>query len=353
VACALVVLIHINLYTRRAGLDTWWPAGFLSAPIYGIPVPTFFMLSGFFAGRFAQGVRRPSIVQFLNKRLNILIVPFFVWNCILLLLLSRTIPFSPGQTVYYLFTGVWQLYYVFVLIQLLLLHFLIESHFRERINLFLGLSACVSFLFYLFAEYMLWTKGVASDFVENHLDKTPLPWLIFFAFGVWLRSNMWFVVWLVRRRWWLILTTAAAQALYCWELERVDNWLGYNPLLQFPLGGLPYRILAPLLLLIIPFRIGNLPSKWVQFPYKSLVSTSKYTYAIFLSHTAFVIILSKIFWISRNPLGYWIEPPILFMAVWLSCLALLRVIGKLRVHWVGRLLYGSIPKHRKFTGEVS
>jgi membrane-bound acyltransferase YfiQ involved in biofilm formation len=315
------------------------------------------MLSGFFAGRFAQHVRRPNILHFLKQKLNTLIVPFFVWNLILLLLLARTVPFSPGEVLYNLLTGVWQLYYIFVLIQLLLLHFFVQPYFREeRVNLLLGLSAGVSFLFYVFAECMLWTKGLGSEFVEGHLIKIPLPWVIFFALGMWLRSRMWFLGWLATRLSWLILITAAAHALYWWELKLVDNWLGYNPFLQFPLGGLPYRILAPLLLLVIPFRLADRSSRRIRGALTWIASFGKYTYAIYLSHVAFLIIFFMVLKVSLlrmsgDPVVYWTGPPVLFVAVWVACLAMLGVIRKLRIRWIGRLLYGSIPKEPQRSGE--
>jgi len=351
VACFLVVLVHVNIITR-AGLDTWWPGGFLFAPFFAVPVPTFFILSGFFVGRFAPNMKRPGILTFLRKKLKILIVPFFVWNFILVLLSGKVFLFAFGSAIYYLITGVWQLYYVFVLVQLLLLHFLIEPYFKGRLNLFLGLSACVSIFFYVFSEYMLWTRGARSYFVETHLMKTPLPWIIFFALGVWLRSNMRLFGWLVKRVGWLILVTTIAHFLYYWELTLEDNLVGFNPIQQFLLGGLPYRLLAPLLLLTILFRLEKLSWRSMQWVFTWLTSTSKYTYALYLSHTAFVIIFSKVIRISGNPWGYWIEPPILFVAVWLSSLAVLRGVGKFKIRWIGRMLYGSVPKRNQFSGDL-
>ncbi len=351
VACVLVVLVHVNIFTR-AGLDTWWPGGFLFAPFFAVPVPTFFILSGFFAGRFAPKIRRPGILLFLRKKLKILIGPFFVWNFILLLLSGKVFLFAFGSAMYYFFTGVWQLYYVFVLIQLLLLHFLVEPYFKGRLNLFLGLSACVSILFYVFSEYMLWTRGARSYFVEAHLIKTPFPWIIFFAFGVWLRSNMRFFGWLVKRVGGLILVTAIAHVLYYWELRLEDNLVGFNPIQQFLLGGLPYRLLAPLSLLIILFRLEKLSWRYIRRVSTWLASTSKYTYALYLSHTAFVIIFWKLIRIPVNTWSYWIEPPILFVLVWLSSLVALKSVGKFKTRWIGRLFYGSVPKRNQFSGDL-
>jgi hypothetical protein len=349
VACVLIVLVHVNIF-NRAGLETWWPGGFIFAPFFAVPVPTFFILSGFFAGKFAQNIRRPGILQFFRKKLKILIVPFFVWNSILLLLTGKSILFPFGSAIYYLLTGVWQLYYVFVLVQLLLLHFLVEPYFKERPNLYLGLSACVSILFYIFAEYMLWTRGFRSSFVETHLVKTLLPWIIFFALGVWLRSRMMFFGWLSKRLYGLLLVTAIAHVMYYWELRLEDNLVGFNPIQQFLLGGLPFRLLVPLLLIIILCRLEKLSSKSMRRVFTWLTSTSKYTYGIYLSHSAFVIIFYKVILIPVSSWGYWIEPPILLMAVWLSCLAMLRIIGKLKSRWIGRLLYGSVPKQSKLIG---
>ena len=54
-ACALVVLVHINIYIR-ADITNYWPGGIVLGPIFGLAVPTFFMLSGFFDVRFSAAL---------------------------------------------------------------------------------------------------------------------------------------------------------------------------------------------------------------------------------------------------------------------------------------------------------
>ena len=79
--------------------------------------------------------------------------------------------------------------------------------------------------------------------------------------------------------------------------------------------------------------------------------TSKYTCGIYLSHTVFVIIFPKVLQISGNPWGYWIELPNLFVGVQLSSLVVLKIAGKLKIRWTGRLFYGSVPKQNQLSGE--
>ena len=45
-ACGLVVLVHANIY-GRAGLETWWPLGVWTVPLYSVAVPSFLVLSGY------------------------------------------------------------------------------------------------------------------------------------------------------------------------------------------------------------------------------------------------------------------------------------------------------------------
>jgi surface polysaccharide O-acyltransferase-like enzyme len=345
-ACASVVMVHINLHTRP-GVAAFWPLGFLTAPIYGLSVPLFFMLSGFFAGRFASGVKRPGILHILRKKLKVLIVPFLAWSVILLALLAKTVPAVPvttGWAIYQLLTGVWQLYYVFVLIQLLLIYYLIEPSLTgKRLDQFLGICAAVSVAFYAFAGYVLHTRGPASEYIEADLIKTPLPWIVFFVLGLWLRSRTKVLAWLAAHIHLLSLATLAAHLLYWRELIWEDDKLGYNPILQFLALGFPYRILAPLLCLVILIRLQNLNSSWLRPVLEWLSSQSRYTYAIYLCHTAFLMIFLTAVRGSGRWLASWFAAPAFFVAVWLASMALIWLLGSPALRPIGRLLFGTVP----------
>jgi len=342
VACGFVVLVHINLYIRH-GMGLWWPGGFGLAPFFAVPVPTFFLLSGFFAGRFSPSVTRPGIRSFMRKKLRVLIIPFLIWNAILLLLDGQSRQISPGEILYYSLTGYWQLYYISVLLQLLLLYYVLEPYLKGRgVYLFFGISALLACGFALLADTFLWTKGASSAFLETHMISSFPPWVVFFASGVWLRHSPKYFYLLVDNIRWLFILTALSFALYYWELRLEDAWLGFNPLQQFLAGGLPFRFLCPLLLLAALYKVKE--SGHAQRIRLWLASASEDTYGIYLSHTTVIILLFGVWQASGYGIVHWVEVPILWIATWFLCQGGVRLASSMKLRWIGVLFFGTVRR---------
>ena len=173
---------------------------FFFAPLFGIPVPLFFVISGFFAGRFSKKIHRPNLFVFLRRKFKGLILPFLSWNIILILLMVEKNRLFSTKSLFFLFTGFWQLYYVFALLQLLIINFYLERFLEgHRLNRFIAAAGFISLAFYGIADLLLWTKGASSGFLEDYLDRLVFPWGIFFAVGMGLRHRPTFMNWLLKK----------------------------------------------------------------------------------------------------------------------------------------------------------
>jgi surface polysaccharide O-acyltransferase-like enzyme len=340
-ACALVVLVHVNIYVR-SGLDNWWPGGFYLAPIFSIPVPAFFLLSGLHAGRPSAGTGRSRPRLFLRRNFRSLFVPFLFWNGVLLLLNPGHDRMSVASIGLYLLTGCWQLYYICALLQLRALHFWLDRFLDDRnLRRVLVASALLAILFHATADLMLWTRGAASGFIETYLTRLFVPWAVFFVFGIWLRRNATVVERLAERRFYLLPLIAMAYVGYCVELTRADAWLGFNPLQQFLFFSLPFKFLACL------FVLGSLyhhrESRWLKW----LTKVSQDTYGIYLAHTTVLVVGFELWRDLGHVSTHWIEVPVLWGAVWLSSRAAVRLARGLRPGWIGLVCFGMTSHSRR------
>ncbi len=314
---------------------------FFFAPLFGIPVPLFFIISGFFAGRYSKEIRRPGLSFFFRKKLKGLILPFLSWNIILILLMVEKSRLFSVETLFFLFTGFWQLYYVFALLQLLTINFYLERFLEGRqLKWFIAAAGFISFLFYGIADLLLWTRGASSGFFEDYLDRLILPWGIFFALGMGLRHRPAAMDWLSQKKYWLIVLSIFSFIAHVVELHLEEAWVGYNPLKQFLLAGLFFQFFFSLLVLVILYQLEN--SGRTRTMLAHLSSLSQYTYGIYLAHTAILIFL----FVLGNGFGiftaHWSEVPILWAAAWGICRGMIDFVRMMRWRWASLFLFGMI-----------
>ncbi len=344
-ACALVVLVHVNI-AIRPGMVSWWPAGIFFAPVFGFAVPAFFMMSGFFSGRFSPAVTRPGMLTFLGKKFRTLVAPFLIWSTILTILDTTGNRPSPIWMICYIATGYWQLYYLFVLLQLLLLQYLLEPLLAGRmIRRVFAVAAFAALAAGVAADYMLWTRGSVSEAVEYDLCRTFLPWAVFYVAGIWLSREGNLLERLERKTGWLVGLTAAAYVAYYLELRGEAEWLGYNPVQQLPLLGIPFRLLSPVLALLILKRLAE--SGRLRRVVLFFASGSKDSYGIYLCHTSLLICLWSLWRASGADITHWIEVPILAVATWLTSLILIRIVRYTRLHTLGLFLFGTVSQRHQ------
>jgi surface polysaccharide O-acyltransferase-like enzyme len=272
--CALVVLVHVNIFTR-AGAETWWPGGFYSVPLYSLAVPSFMMIAGYVVDLQRESNRSAAT---LTSRLARLALPFLVWNVITLVVMRDSL--SGPNVVASLLTGTWHLYFIFALLQLLVVYASLGR---------LNLVACVAVtvLAYALLDITMWTSGANLPVGEEVARKLFPLWIGFFAVGIWSRSFG--IARIARRSWILILSgVVAGYVLYVFELTAADGMLGYVPLKQFLLGGLPFQILGGFAMLAV---IASLETT----RFASIVAKlGRDTYGIYLSHVAIMIMLYRL-----------------------------------------------------------
>ena len=321
---------------------------FFFVPFFGISVPLFFIISGFFAGRYSKEIRRPSLFFFFRKKLKGLILPFLSWNIILMLLMLDRGRLFSCKTLFFLFTGVWQLYYVFALLQMLIINFYLERFLEgRRLNWFIAGAGFISLVFYGIADLLLWTRGASSGFFEAYFNRLVLPWGIFFALGMGLRHRPTFMDWLLHKKYWLIGLSLLSYAAYVLELHLEEAWVGYNPLKQFLLAGLFFQFFFSILVLVLLCQLEN--SGKVKVLLMRLEALSRDTYGIYLAHTT-ILTLLFLLWDKYVPFAsHWIEVPILWMAIWFICQGIISLVQQMRWRWIGLFLFGMIIRRGQYT----
>lgn len=346
--CALVVLVHVNIYIR-AGIENWWPGGFITAPLFGLTVPAFFMISGYLADRGAlaaghEGARR------MRSRLVRLLVPFVAWNAITLAVLvgAAGASMSAAATVYQVTTGVWHLYFIAALVQLLLLHSLLLGLLATPRGRWVTIAAVAgTAIFYAISEILVWTHGVMSDVVEFELRKTFIAWCGFYFIGVsWSRHGETLDL---PNRALLRLGTYAllAYVLYVLALRLQHHVYHATLRKQMLLSALPVQIAGSIFLLALLRRWETAGGAARLF--SALASRGRDSYGVYLAHNAVLVALWAAF--LRWELGrvHWTNAPLFWVATTLGSVAIVYAVRALPGTLPRFVLLGEGPRHGERT----
>lgn len=314
-ACALVVLMHANAYLR-AGVETWWPGGLVAAPLYGVAVPVFLMISGFLAARRTDAAGIP--MHYLWR----LLVPMVSWGLIMLLL-GWGGERSWFRTMLDLITGVQHLFYLGVLAQLTLLLAFLNRIGHERAGLWL--AAAVSFGAYVFSDAVLWSRADFSDTLESGLRKFFLPWAVFFFFGARKRGTASAFIPVTNPRISLLVcATLAAWSMYAWGFRMQENVLGYSPRTELLLEGLPFQFLAAwcLLAAVTAWQHSGRAARFFEF----LAARGSDTYGIYLAHFPLLIALYSAWVAAGFSTAQWPEVPVFWLLAWTGSRLVVRLL---------------------------
>ena len=339
-ACGGVVLVHVNI-GFRPGLDTWWPGGLLGAPFFSLVVPVFFVLSGFVAALRPPGPDE-SAGPWLRRRLSRLFLPFFVWNAILLATGVPGPSLSTAQIVFYFFFGAGPLYYVGALIQLLAIFAFVER-FKEGGQLAFALSFVLSAAFYAAADLAALMTGARAEIFETNLNRFFPAWGAFFAAGVLLASKDGAFGWIERRRALLVVLSVLSFAAYLGELHVVLSRVGFHPIRQFFVAGLPFQLAGSLLFLAGLRRLDR--SGRARKLLSRLAAAGPDTFGIYLSHVPVQTGLFAVWVAAGHETADWWEVPVLAAASWILCRAAVRAARRVRLPAVP-LLFGVTPGPR-------
>ena len=322
--CALVVLAHVNIYTR-AGVETWWPGGFYAVPVLSLAVPSFFIIAGYAV---EMGTGTPSRTANFSRARR-LVIPFLVWNVITLLVFAEP-GLSPRDVVFQVLTGTWHLYFVFALLQLLFLHALLPA--RTRLVVIIGVMLTIAS--YAVSEGLLWLNGADNGSVEVLLRKLFTFWAGFFALGAWWRLRGPRSI--DRTGKILIgLVIAAAFAAYITDLKLEDKAFGFTPRKQLLFGGLAFQLFGASALLVIiekldSNRVIGVLAKW-----------GRDTYGIYLVHISVMLLLYRLISASWQTV-HWSQVPLLTAATFLISLGFVRIIRATRISWLRLAVLGEV-----------
>lgn len=333
-ACAMVVLVHTNYYARPDAND-WWPCGMYSVPLFSLPVPVFFLLGGFFAVGHRPGSGGNEVILALWRRLRRLVSPFLFWNGVTLLMLWWQGAATPAHSAVDFFTGVWHLWFVFVLMQFEIVAALLIRFLQPRyLDWFLALSALLSASAYASSDLLLYSGVQATP--EYLLRKVVAVWLIFFALGAWLRWRAGALAWLQEHLRWPAFAAVGAYAFYLGEIRYEGDRFGDHPSLQLLACGLPFQVVGSLFVVLALQRVR--PGAGAPSVLTMLARGSRHTFAIYLMHASFLILLYRIVWVLGISVAFWPLAPLLAIGTW----SLSRITAGLLAHGLPRLTSGLV-----------
>lgn len=338
-ACALVVLVHVNIFVR-AELETWWPFGMVSAPVFGAAVPTFFILSGY-STRWVNG---SSNSAWIKRKLQQVLLPFLFWNTVMLLMHSEG-PEEGIDAVLYWLTGYWHLYFLFVLMQLLIVGLLFDRYLGPRWPAWMlvaGVATTVSA--YVWSDVLLWTEPPDGGWIEVLTRRVFLLWFLFYAVGAWLRYNAVAMQFLSRRLSCLAVIAAACYLGYMGGLFAETYWIGATPRLQFLGAGLPFQVAGPVLLLALLYRLQDQPR--FRGVMRMLAASSRFTYGIYLSHLPILIALVAAVQFLNIPIDHWIAVPVFAISIWLVARLAVDLCARHRLWMIMLLAFGVTARRR-------
>jgi len=336
-----VVLIHTFEQTVPDAQTTVFYQ--LISPLIRFVVPLFFIISGFVLGiHHRDPDYRVDPRSFWRRRLTTLVIPFLAWNVIYMLILevAQGQPIADVQTLLSLLTGYMHLYYVFVLLQFLLLYTLLVNHVNARVLLVcLALAALSSIAFYALSGSLLWTLGPDDHQFEWRWGKLFVGWAVFFFWGLWLGYTPDALDRLKRRQWWLLLGTACAYAVYLIVMRY--QYVSFETYARdyFLLAGLPFQFLAATWLLALLYgvdaRLQASPS------WRRVAGWGPDTFGIYVAHMAFLIGIVAL-WDQLMPgVPAGLEVPVVAALTLLVTEGFLRLCRTPRFRRPGLILFGA------------
>jgi len=261
-------------------------------PLFGVAVPTFLVLSGFLAPDIPVSKRSPGTFRNWAARKGLqLLVPFLFWDIVMIAMFPQENPYQGTSAVLYWLTGAWHLYFIFVLFQLLAVSFFFQQIIGEHWWRWMLVAGVISMLLMLlWSELQLWMQPADGGLFEVTARKVFMTWLVFYAFGAWLRREPGALSWFEARLPWIGAMAGASYALYYAGLVAEERLVVDGmPRLQILAAGVPWQILGPLGLLLMVRSFEHRPS--LQHALRLFASPSRYTFGIYLSHVAIMIFL--------------------------------------------------------------
>ena len=285
----VVVLMHVHdlLVPAANGVSLHT---FIS-PFIRFVIPAFLMISGMVLGlRHRDPHYHVTVGDFWYRRLYSLIIPFLTWNAVYIVIsaVASGRPMLTMQNLVSITTGYMHLYFIFVLLQFLLIYSLMSNAITTRQLLWCLCAAMLcSVAFYSISEMLLRSHGADQHRFEWTYGKLCLGWAVFFFWGLWLGYSPATMDFLKRNHRWFF--AAALCAFMPYGAATRNQLLEFGSLSRdyFLLTGLPYQFLAGTWLLAWLYRLENhLQSSPLAL---RIAGMGKYVFHVYMAHLAILI----------------------------------------------------------------
>jgi surface polysaccharide O-acyltransferase-like enzyme len=323
----------------------------LVGPITRIVVPLFFVISGFVLGLHHRDPGyHVDARSFWRRRFSTLVIPFFAWNVVYMFILevAQGQVIADLQTLLSLLTGYMHLYYVFVLLQFLLLYSLLGKYVSKRVLLACLLLAAVSSIaFYALSGYLLWTLGPDEHQFEWRWGKLFCGWAVFFFWGLWLGYAPAALERLKRIQWWLLLASACAFVPYV--IMTRGQYVRFESYARdyFLLTGLPFQFLAATWLLALLY---GLDARLQASPFfRRLAAWGPYAFGVYVAHVAVLLIVLALWNALLPPLPAGLEVLAIAGLTLLVTVAFIKLCLSRRFRLLGLILFGArgaVPREK-------
>lgn len=342
ICIAIVVLGHvigIFLLTSNEELADW-------AVIYSccarVAVPFFFLISGFMLRlSFDHKPNLPSPAQFAKSKFLSLGIPFFIWNILYMLFAHFTMHWIliSWNSLFTLFTGFIHLFFLFVLFQFFLIYYPLHKFLHGRLLILaVAVSALCSIGFVAFSEYFLWIGKVTEPSFEWHYGKLFFGWAVFFFLGIWFGERPQRTDLSSRTIMLLSIATGISLVLYFLETKHQITVFGSIGRFYFLFSGLAYQVFSSILLLGLIKRMEKFVTSNQVLNY--LVGTGKETFAIYIAHYFFAMVI-VMGWKSLGLPGvFWLKIPVVFLVTWILTQGFVRMFNYSALSIPGKLLFG-------------
>lgn len=336
----VVVFCHVyEVVYSGVGSSPWLRSVISSAVRFAVPM--YLVIAGYLAGRGRFADRQaPSPAGAFRQRITPIAVNFLAWNVIYIILM-RILAGAPLWTLnslWSLTTGCVHLYFIFVLMQLFMIHALIRPLLQGWRGAIITICAALMTIgFYVVSDALLWTTGPDDHFFEWHWGKSFAAWSLFYFWGAWLSRAEPLIERMSRNLVPLAMATAVSLAAYVIEtyLELVafgDTSRGY-----FLATGIPFQFLCANLVIASARRLDT---SGIQKRAMDLLARSGFdTYGIFLCHYAFLLLLWSALKSRLTALSPSAATLLIGIAVWAASQGLVRVMQKPGLRRINRVFF--------------
>ncbi len=335
-AMAVIVAWHsLNVMAMSQGRFASWAE--IPAVVLTFAVPMFFVISGYLAQK-SSATTDSTWLAFTLSKVSTILIPFLTWNIIYMIFFNLLWgwPIWTMKTLWYLLTGYIHLWFVFVLMQFLLLHKLLIRCLKNRgPEIVMAVAMIFSICFYGLSSHLLMTHGNDHHFFEWHFGKICIAWAMFYFWGVYLAAAPDRLELLCKHISLLGLLTVISFLLFRQAISSEVQLYGDIVRHYFLLPGLPFQFIAPTFVLVVCvyWEKKGLPGM------EGLAKQGKDTFGIYLAHIVPLYLLLKAWKAIELPLG-----PIASIApamiTWFFCIGLVRLSRLRRWRIAGKLMFG-------------